>query len=120
MKIYLDDDGASPLLARLLRQAGHDVLLPVNVRRAGRSDQVHLAFAVGDGRVLLTKNYGDFEELHELVMVTRGHHPGIFVVRQDNDPQRDLKPAGIVRAIGNLLAAGVPIPDNYHILNHWR
>jgi predicted nuclease of predicted toxin-antitoxin system len=120
MRIYLDDDGASPLLARLLRQAGHDVVLPASVGLAGRSDQVHLAYAIRDGRGLLTKNYGDFEELDELIIVAQGHHPGIFVVRQDNDPTRDLKPAGIVRAIGNLLAAGVPIPDNYHILNHWR
>jgi predicted nuclease of predicted toxin-antitoxin system len=120
MRIYVDEDGASPLLARLLRQAAHDVTLPSNVGLVGRSDQVHLAHAIRDGRVLLTKNYGDFEDLHELIMVAQGHHPGIFVVRQDNDPTRDLKPVGIVRAIGNLLAAGVPIPDNYHILNHWR
>ena len=32
----------------------------------------------------------------------------------------DLKPAGIVRAIRNLLAAGIPIRDEFHILNHWR
>jgi hypothetical protein len=31
-----------------------------------------------------------------------------------------LKPAGIVRAIRNLEAAGVPIADRYIILNHWR
>ena len=48
------------------------------------------------------------------------HHPGILVVRRDNDTSRDLKPAGIVRAIRNLEAAGVPIADQYIILNHWR
>jgi hypothetical protein len=50
----------------------------------------------------------------------QGHHLGILVVRKDNDLRRDLKPAGIVRALTNLLAAGVPIVDNYHILNHYR
>jgi hypothetical protein len=50
----------------------------------------------------------------------QGHHPGILVVRKDNDPTRDLKAAGIVRAIRNLEAAGAPIADQYIILNHWR
>jgi len=34
--------------------------------------------------------------------------------------RRDLKPAGIVRAIRNLEQAAVPLRDEYHILNHWR
>jgi hypothetical protein len=28
--------------------------------------------------------------------------------------------SGIVRAIRNLLAASLPIRDQFHILNHWR
>ena len=31
MKLYLDDDTASPLLAKLLRKAGHDVQIPSEV-----------------------------------------------------------------------------------------
>jgi predicted nuclease of predicted toxin-antitoxin system len=120
MNLYLDDDTADPLLARLLRRAGHDVQMPADVGMAGRPDPVHLAHAVRQGRVLLTKNYSDFSDLHDLVMVTQGHHPGIFVVRQDNDPHRDLKLPGIVRAIANLIASGIPIADEYHVLNHWR
>jgi len=27
---------------------------------------------------------------------------------------------GVARAIAKLLASGLPIPDAYHILNHWR
>jgi hypothetical protein len=69
---------------------------------------------------LLSKNYDDFQNLHELVVAVKGHHPGILVIRKDNDPKRDLKNPGIVRAIGKLLAAGVPISDEYIILNHWR
>jgi hypothetical protein len=42
------------------------------------------------------------------------------MVRRDNDPTRDLKPAGIVRAIRNLMAAGFPLQDGFHIVNHWR
>jgi hypothetical protein len=35
-------------------------------------------------------------------------------VRKDNDPTRDLKLAGIVRAIRNLEHAGVAVKDEYH------
>jgi hypothetical protein len=53
-------------------------------------------------------------------MQVQGHHPGILVIRRDNDPKRDLTPTGIVRAIRNLLAANIPVINEYIILNHWR
>jgi hypothetical protein len=87
---------------------------------AGQTDPVHLLHALREQRVLLSHNYDDFRILHEILMEGQGHHPGILVVRKDNDPSRDLKPAGIVRAIRNLEAAGVPIGDQYIVLNHWR
>ena len=41
MRVYLDDDSAALLLARLLRQAGHDVELPADVGLSGEDDAVH-------------------------------------------------------------------------------
>ena len=120
MKLYLDDDSASGLLAPLLRQAGHDVRLPIEIGVSGESDAVHLTKAVQEGRVCLSQNYRDFEELHNLVMAVGGHHPGIFVVRKDNNPKRDFSEPGIVRAIAKSLAAQVPIADEYIMLNYWR
>jgi len=120
MRIYLDDDSVDALLIALLRQAGHEVQIPADVALIGEQDSVHLAHAVREDRVVLSRNYDDFENLHKLILQVQGHYPGIFIVRRDNDPSRDLKPAGIVRAIRNLLAAGVPISDQFHILNHWR
>ena len=43
-----------------------------------------------------------------------GTLPGILSVR------RDLTPRGIVQAIANLLAAKVPVENQFIILNHWR
>ena len=120
MRLYLDDDSASPLVARLLAQAGHDAVLPTDAGMASAEDPVHLTFAIREGRVLLTGNHDDFEDLHDLIMQGHGHHPGIIVVRRDNDPRRDLSPRGIVLALGNLLAANVPLADQFVILNHWR
>jgi hypothetical protein len=70
-------------------------------------DPVHLGYAVHSNRILLSHNHRDFENLHNLVMIVGGHHPGILVVRRDNNPKRDLDERGIVRAIGKLVAAGV-------------
>jgi predicted nuclease of predicted toxin-antitoxin system len=120
MKLYLDDDNASPLLARLLEQAGHDVQLPTDVGLYGEDDSVHRRHAGLEGRAIITGNHRDFLNLHLLVTNLQGHHPGILVVRRDNDPKRDLNAGGIVRAVRNLLATNIPLRDQVIILNHWR
>ena len=120
MNLYLDDDSVIPLLIRLLRQAGHDVQLPADVANQGEEDPVHLTHAIKVQRVFLSHNYHDFQILHNLIRMAQGHHPGILVVRKDNDPARDLTPKGIVRAIARFIAAGVTIADQLVILNQWR
>jgi hypothetical protein len=120
MKIYLDDDIASVLLVRLLGTAGHSLLTPSDFNLSGAKDPTHLHRSVLERAALLTYNYDDFKLLHDLVLVTGGHHFGILVVRKDNDPCRDLKPSGIVRAIRNLDSSGLSLVDQYVILNHWR
>jgi predicted nuclease of predicted toxin-antitoxin system len=120
MRLYLDDDTASALLAKLLRNAGHDVQTPNDAGTRGVADPLHLNVAIADGRICLTKNHEDFWLLHNLIQRAQGHHPGIFVVRQDNDPSRDLTPKGIVSAIRKLEAASVPIQNEFIVLNHWR
>ena len=120
MRLYLDDDVASPLLAKLLRRAGHDVQMPGEIGTRGAPEAVHLTRAIADGRTCLTKNHDDFWILHNLLMQAQGRHPGIFVVRQDNDPTRDLTAKGIVSAIRKLEAVGMPIQNEFIVLNHWR
>ncbi len=54
-------------------------------------------------------------------LTNAGHtHSGIFVVYFDNDTRRDMSDHDIVRAIDNLLASGLPIVNEFHILNQWR
>src|SRR5207237_4542722 len=85
MKLYLDDDTAAPLLAKLLRKAAHDVQMPSDTGMVGAPDPVHLTRAIADGRICLTKNHDDFWILHNLIKQAQGRHSGIAVVRQDND-----------------------------------
>jgi hypothetical protein len=120
MRLYLDDDCASGILTAHLRAAGHDVQLPRDAGLSGADDAVHLTHTIREDRVIVSRNYQDFENLHNLLVQGQGHHPGIFVIRQDNDPRRSMTPRGIVQAISNLPAANIPIPDSYIILNQWR
>jgi hypothetical protein len=119
MRLYLDDNLANAALAGQLRKAGHGVVLPIDVGTSGNSDPQHLAYDATNGHVSLTGDHEDFLHLHLLVQATGGRHPGILVVRGDNDPSRDMKPGDIVRAMLNLESIGVPI-DELHVLNHWR
>lgn len=120
MNLYLDDDSAKASLSNLLRRAGHQVIVPNGVGLAGVSDPRHLMHAVQQRLILLTRNHDDFEDLHMLLQSAGGMHPGLLVVRFDNDPSRDMKDRDVVRAISNLEAAGVPIGNEFHILNHRR
>ncbi len=119
MRLYLDDDSVDPGLIRLLRRDGHDVQIPADVDLGGRSDQAHLAHAIRDRRAVLTRNYGDFQDLHDLVVsAANGHHAGILVVLFDNNPRNTMSSGDIARAVRNLENAGVAIVDSYHELNH--
>jgi predicted nuclease of predicted toxin-antitoxin system len=121
MRLYIDDDSLDPVLVRLLRRDGHDVQVPSDVGLSGSSDQVHLAHAIRNQRAVLTRNYGDFDDLHDLIVwAANGHHAGILVVRYDNNPRNNMSPGDIARAVRNLEKAGIAIADSYQELNHWQ
>jgi predicted nuclease of predicted toxin-antitoxin system len=120
MKLYLDEDTAWNLLVQFLRRAGHDVQVPVQSGLAGEWDPVQMTYAIQEERKVLTRNYCDFEDLHNLLQAGQGHHPGILVIRRDDDPRRNMSPRDIVRALGKLEAAGVPMTDQYIVLNAWQ
>jgi uncharacterized protein DUF5615 len=98
MRLYLDDDSVDSALIRLLTAAGHDVLIPAVAGTAGQEDAIHLMRSIQTNRSFMTRNYDDFKLLHDLVLFSGGHHPGILVVRRDNDPSRDMSNRAIVQA----------------------
>jgi hypothetical protein len=120
MRLYLDDDIASALLAQTLRRAGHDVRTPSEAGLTGTSDSVHFRRAIQDDRILLSRNYVDFENLHFLVLESKGHHPGVLLVRRDDNPRRNMKPSDILHALHNLEASHIPLADSCLTLNQWR
>jgi predicted nuclease of predicted toxin-antitoxin system len=120
MRLYLDEDVASRELIRVLTDAGHDVATPRDVDLMGESDVLQLTQAVRDDRVCVTKNASDFEQLHDLVILCGGSHPGIFVLRSDSDRRRDMKAGHVVAAIENIAAILSSVQNRVICLNEWR
>lgn len=78
--LYADED--FPLAAvEALRALGHDVLTVDDAGRKGADDPSQLAFAVTNGRAVVTHNRRDFIRLHSQ---TASHH-GIIVCSRDRD-----------------------------------
>lgn len=72
MNLYFDDDSAKSKLVALLRQAGHRVSTPAECGMVGASDARHFEYATRNRLVLLTRNYDDFAELHDVVLAADG------------------------------------------------
>jgi predicted nuclease of predicted toxin-antitoxin system len=92
MHLYLDDDTADHRLVVLLTHAGHVVVVPASVQLSGAPDTRHFIHAMQRALVLVTRNHDDFLDLHEVVQAAHGTHPGILIIRFDNDPRRDMTP----------------------------
>jgi predicted nuclease of predicted toxin-antitoxin system len=120
MNLFIDEDSVQTLLVRLLGQAGHDLITSLDVGLGGHADAMRLIRAIRENRVLLSHNHDDFEDLHLLIKEAKGSHPGIFIIRKDNDPARDMSPRGIVHAIDKFSKSGAPLVNEFVILNHWR
>ncbi len=81
-KLYADEDFSYPVVVRL-RQLGHEVLTAQEAGQANQriADKDVLAFAIAEGRALLTFNRRDFIRLHSQV----SSHEGIIVCTRDHD-----------------------------------
>jgi predicted nuclease of predicted toxin-antitoxin system len=120
VRVLIDENMSSSRLAVRLQTAGHDVVLATDVGLTSISDARVLAWAVAQDRPVLTRDHEDFAGLHDLVLAVGGHHPGILVVRFDNDPRHNLTERAIATALGNLESSRLAVADRIHVLNHWR
>jgi predicted nuclease of predicted toxin-antitoxin system len=120
MRFLIDENLSSPRLAFRLRAQGHDPVLASDVGLLSVTDARMLIFAIAQELPILTRDFEDFEDLHDLVMTAAGHHAGVLVVRFDNDPRHNLTDRGIATAISKLESFGIPIRDRIHALNQWR
>ena len=47
-------------------------------------------------------------------------HSGILLIYEEQEVRKNMSRAQVVTAIDNLIASGIPITNEIHILNHWR
>jgi predicted nuclease of predicted toxin-antitoxin system len=120
MRILVDENMAGRRLSQLLEAAGHDVILAFDAGLLSATDPRVMIWAIGQSRAVLTRDYEDFEDLHDLISSAGGSHHGILAIRFDGDPRRSLSDRGITTAIAKLAASGVPVAGMFHILNQWR
>lgn len=83
-KLYIDEDSMDRDLVRALRARGVDVNTAQEIGMMGRSDEDHLLFATGEGRVLYSFNRGDFYRLHTQLIAEDRSHAGIVLARQQH------------------------------------
>jgi uncharacterized protein DUF5615 len=120
MEFYLDDCADSDLLITYLQRAGHQVFTPRSERTAGVDDPVHLAHAAARGLTLITKAPDDYTLLHQEWQQQGRAHPGILLIYEESIRSKNMGPADIDRAIGRLLASGVPVANELHIVSPSR
>ena len=120
MRILIDENMSSPRLAAAMLAAGHDVEFSTAGGRKSQSDARVMTDAIGQGRLVLTRDYEDYADLHDLVIASGGRHPGILIIRFDDEPSRNLSHRAICTALANLASAGMPIDSQVHVLNQWR
>ena len=120
MRLYLDDNITDRRVVTHLQRVGHAVVLPTEVGHTGASDAQHFTATIRHRAVLLTQNYKDFIELHDLILTAGGRHPGLLLLYTENDPTRDMTARSIAVAVSRVEAAAVPLENHVYILNHWR
>jgi len=79
--LYLDED-LTYKLAEALRERGFDAIAAYEVGNIEVSDQVHLEFAAGQGRALVTYNAKDFLPPFDRWWESGRQHYGVIVSEQ--------------------------------------
>ena len=77
-KLYFDED-ISVIWAVRLRKMGWDVLTTQQAGCSGKDDVDQLKFASQQNRILITRNYVDFQNIHEQILAEGKSHSGIII-----------------------------------------
>jgi predicted nuclease of predicted toxin-antitoxin system len=120
MKLLIDENMSWLRLGARLRTDGHDVVLVQDAGLLGVSDPELFAWAISQDRVVLSRDRKDYLNLHHLIMVAQGHHPGVLLIRFDANARHNMSERAIATAVGKLAASGIAVADQVHFLNHWR
>jgi predicted nuclease of predicted toxin-antitoxin system len=97
---FLIDQNRSPRLAELLRVASHDAVHTLDRRLEAADDDVLLALAAEEGRVLVS---GD-TDFGALLALARRRSPSVILFRSRNTPHAIDQARIILEHLGNISA----------------
>ncbi len=80
-RLYFDEDVSRDVVENL-RQRGFDVLSARDAGQLHLGDDEQLAFAVAEGRALVTHNRHDFELRHQRYLSMGQSHCGIIIAKR--------------------------------------
>ena len=102
LNLLVDEDSQDKILVAKLKADGHDVLTATDANLLGQPDGTVLAYAIAHNRIILTRNCEDFCDEAWALKSRGGHHQGILLRYEKNDPAKDMTYDDIVRAISNI------------------
>jgi len=127
IKIYLDEDLDWNSLIVALKIAGFEAISPrqVNMRRQQNTDKdvwdfQQLSFAAEKGYTLITANPKHFKELQKSWQRKHRPHFGILVLYKYNDPEKDMNPAQIAKAIKNIINLRLELRNQLYRINDFK
>src|ERR1700730_8901408 len=80
--LFLLDEDLNPAVAEIGRGLGLEVVSVHEIDRRGFADEQQLRFAMGEGRVFVTRNRDDFLRLTIALFLAGEVHAGILIVPQ--------------------------------------
>jgi hypothetical protein len=89
--LYFDHDSAAHELLGALRRRGHDCLSADEAGMRLATDAEQLAFALTQGRIMITANQGDYAALHARWVADGRDHAGIIIASQSLDLRAKLR-----------------------------
>ncbi len=107
MRLLLDENMSDRRLATRLQAQGHDPVLASIVGLLSVTDPRVLIWAITQAVPVVTRDFKDFTDLHDLIMTDGGHHLEILVVWFDNDLRHSLTDRGIATAMSKLESSRV-------------
>lgn len=116
MKLALDHH-YSPLIARVLRERGFDVVAAIEVGWEADEDESLLVLCQGDGRCLLTNNVGDFAVIARAWQTEGRSHAGLIFTSDVGWPRSRDTVGSYVDALAELMTANTAgFADRIHWL----
>ena len=112
---WLFDETFPTVCAQRLAGLGHDALSVHDLGLAGHGDDEALSAAVGDDRILVTENFGDFSALLDQRLSHGEACVPVVFVRRDRLPRRGAMAAKVAEFLSEWARAN---PEPY-VGPHW-